>query len=717
MAGLVALGFAFSAGAGEGEEASPLDDTTLRVDAALRGTVVFESPPYGDDAFTSFFDQYRYVATEDEVVPWHLDFRRLRIAWEREDGTVPFEIRRESRGWMNERGRVLVKLPELNASLEYSRYRSGELRLYPKGTDGTSFIYGAQGIIPTFGTTFNSDLAPENPLGAGRRLSLRRNRVGGSVGLPWKEPDDSLLSTVKASAFASYEHRAGKRQDRHLVEQNTVIPENQRFRGRRRQLDQESVTAGLRATAVSAKRFTTQVELRFEGFRERANAFEYRDLAAGVSAIPLTGLPILDERTFRYVPDTNRIVASFSSSGKVRQASLRLSGHFSHLRQAGAGAPIQRLEGIGENIVNEGSVRGAWRVPLHRRLDLSGDFNARWRENRVGRRAITQSTLQSVFLLEPVQTNAYLKRRREVTARSELRFLPRRGSAVLLGFKLRDVHRKRAFGLGPSSIVDEYNLVEQTSRSFRIYAEGRQRLGRALRSEIEAGYEWAPEVGLVREAEEAAYGRVKLTAAISLPRPISLAVQGKVRHRKNDEIRLESASPDGGRRKKYSQLEWSYGATATIIGPRDIQLVSTFHHSRDEQRFDHVRSNLARHEADLSTIRFFRDSTPEFRSDLKALAVTTRVPIVDGLEARLATSVTWIDSGYLGGGPTGEILDQANRARGRILGIETGLEWTLSTWSIEAAYRFDDFDDRVDLGPLERDVSAHSGWLQISYRR
>lgn len=679
-----------------------LEETDLVLDAALRATVVQESPPYGDDAFSSFFDQYRYVATEDEPLPWHLDLRKLRIAWERDDGTRPLELERESRGWLNERGRIDLRLPHLEAEIDYSRFRTDELRLFPMGTEAS---------IPVFGTQYNSDLTPENPLGEGRRLYSRRNRVGGALAMARPEVLRSPAALVESRLFVDYEERAGRRQDRFLVEPNLTIPDTDRFRARRRDLDQESLTVGGEAAAVIAERFTTEFDLRFESLRERARSYTYGLLAEQVPSIPPSGNPAVDERAFRYVPDTNRVVARFSSAGRVGRVHLRLAAHFSHLRQAGAGSPVQRQNGIEENVVNEGSVRTAWRMPLARTLTLSGRFSARWRENRVGRDAIERSTL---FYVQE-QTNAYIKHRREYQADTEIRYRPRAGTSALIGVRLRNVDRHRAFGFGFTSIPDEYNLIDQTSRNLLFYVEAAQRLGRASRISLEAGYEWSPEVALVREAEEAYYARSKWTASFSFPRPLSLSLQGGVRRRTNDDIELSSATPGGSRSKDFSRLEWNYGTVATWLAPRDVQIVAAFFHARDLQRFDHVRSNLPRNSG-LSFIAFFRDSTPELRSDVKSLAMSARAPLLGGLEARFASSVTWVDAGYLGGGETGRILNATNRIRNRILGLEAGLIWSSGPWSAEVAYRFDDFDDRADLGPLERDVSANTGWLQIAYR-
>ena len=679
-----------------------LEETDLRIDAALRATLVQESPPYGDDAFSSFFDQYRYVATENEPLPWHLDFRKLRIAWEREDGTRPLEIERESRGWLNERGRIDLRFPRLEAEIDYSRFRTDELRLFPVGTEAS---------IPVFGTQYNSDLRPDDPLGEGRRLFSRRNRIGGALAMARPESLRGTASLVESRLFVDYEERAGRRQDRFLVESNLALADTDRFRGRRRDLDQESLTIGGEAAAVIAERFTTEFDLRFEGFRERASAFTYGRLAADVPSIAPSGNPAVDERAFRYVPDTNRIVARFSSAGRVGRVHLRLASHFSHLRQAGAGSPVQRENGIEENVVNEGSLRAAWRMPLGRRLTLSGRFSARWRENRVGRDAIERSTL---FYVQE-QTNAYIKHRREYNVDTELRYRPRSGTSAVVGFRSRNVDRHRAFGFGFTSIPDEYNLIDQTSRNLLFYVEAGQRLGRASRVSFEAGYEWSPEVALVREAQEAYYARSKWTASFSLPRPLTVSLQGGFRRRANDDIELSSPTPGGSRRKEFSQIEWNYGSVATWLAPRDVQVVAAFFHARDLQRFDHVRSNLPRN-AGLPFLAFFRDSTPELCSDVKSLAMSARAPVFDGLEARFASSVTWVDAGYRGGGDTGRILDDTNRIRDRILGLETGLIWSSGPWSAELAYRYDDFDDRTDLSPLERDVSVHTGWLQIAYR-
>ena len=87
-----------------------------------------------------------------------------------------------------------------------------------------------------------------------------------------------------------------------------------------------------------------------------------------------------------------------------------------------------------------------------------------------------------------------------------------------------------------------------------------------------------------------------------------------------------------------------------------------------------------------------------------------------GLTARWTGGFNWVEAGYRGGGSTGRVLNTANRIRDRIFSSETGLAWERGAWSVEAVYRFDDFNDQADLDTFEIDVSAHSGWLQIAYR-
>jgi len=331
------------ASTGFADESSLLDETTLRVDAALRATVIKESSPYHDDDFTSFFDQYRYVATKDDELPWHLDLRRLGIAFERSDGTQPLVLTRESRGWANENGRIAFKVPSWSAEVGYRRFRTAERRLFPVGT-GAAF--------PLFGTVYNSELPATNPLGAGARLAVRRTWIGGEAGYRDYESAQQGFALTEGRIFGSHESRTGRRQDRFLIETNSVTTDTERFRGRRRELNQESVTAGLSATVANEKQFTTTGEVRFEGFRERSTAFRYSDLAANNPAIGLFGDARIDGRPFRYVPDTNRIIASLSLSGKVGRGHVRVIGHFAHLRQSGAGSPVQRLAGLEENVVN-----------------------------------------------------------------------------------------------------------------------------------------------------------------------------------------------------------------------------------------------------------------------------------------------------------------------------------------------------------------------------
>lgn len=692
-----------SGGISSGATAGLLDDTEFRLDMELRATVVFEDAPFDNDDSTSFFDQYRYVATENDRIPWHIDFRRLELAYEREDGTRPLYLERESLGWLNERGEIGLVSDSIRAKVHYSRYRSAEMRLFPVGT--AKFLPAA----PTFGSLFSTDLPASAPKGEDHRLFSRRNAVGAEVGNRRESNSRGWLVPIEGSFFVDFQKRGGKQQDRFLIEDLGLASANQRFRERTRTLDQEFVTAGGKATFISRQRFTTTGEFRYEGFRERAPTVTYGTLANETGALPIANDPLVDSRAYRFVPDSDRFTVSMASAGRVGKASLGLAGDFTHLRQAGQGAPLQRMLGLGDVEVNSGSIRGTYKIPIGRIFDLSGHVRAQWRRNEIDRGTI------SALALSGIQTNALIRERREISSNADFRLKPMAGSMILAGLSVRDIDRDLKFGSSVSAISDSINLIESTTREFRVYIRGAQRVGTRMRVSAEAGYEWAPQVALVRDAEEAFFAKAGFNATISIPVLATLDLHGRYRRTRNDEMEFRTPALNQSRKKEFKQEEWSYGVTITMIAWHDIQLIGSFVNSRDNEEIDHIRSNLPRNSGDPA-LEFFRDSRLDYRSDLKNVALSTTIPIAFGFEGRSSLSISWVDAGFPGASNTERVLDSTNRIRQRILSTETGLAWTHGSWRVEVAYRFDDFNDDADLEALQRDVSAHSGWLSIGFR-
>ena len=680
-----------------------LDETEIRLDTELRATVVSEDAPFGNDNLTSFFDQYRYVATENDGLPWHIDFRRFELAFEREDGTRPLYLERESLGWLNERGEIGLVSEPVRARIHYSRYRSDELRLFPVGTADVLFA------APTLGSAFSTDLPASSPHGEDHRLYSRRNSVGAEIGNRRESDSKHWLVPVEGNFFVDYQNRDGRRQDRFLVEDLGLAAANERFRERARELDQEFVTAGGKGTLVFRQNVTTTGEFRYEGFRERAPTVTYGTLASEFAGLPPANDPLLDSRAYRFVPDSDRFTVSIASAGHIGRTSLSLATEFTHLRQAGHPAPLQAKLNLDDLEVNSGSVRGAYKIPFGRMFDFSGHLRAQWRRNDVDKGSISEIALSGV------QTNAIIRERREISASTDFRMRPRTGSMILLGVAIRDVYRDLKFGSSPVSISDSVNLIDGTTREFRTYLRGAQRIGMGMRVSAETGYEWAPQVALVRDSEEAFFANAGFNATINTPVLATLDLHGRYQRSQNDDIEFQSPNSGESRNKKFEQEEWSYGLTLMTMVWRDIQLIGSFVHSRDDQQLDHIRSNLPRNSGDPA-LDFFLDSRPEYQSDVKNLALSATIPVPFGLEIRSSMSVSWIEAGFPRGSSTEQVLDSANRIRQRILSSESALAWTRGPWQAEVGYRFDDFNDQADLEFLQLDVSSHTGWISIGYR-
>jgi hypothetical protein len=146
-----------------------------------------------------------------------------------------------------------------------------------------------------------------------------------------------------------------------------------------------------------------------------------------------------------------------------------------------------------------------------------------------------------------------------------------------------------------------------------------------------------------------------------------------------------------------------------------LALYGTFSQSGDEQATDYVRTTLARSAGGGA---FYVDSIPHYASDLKSVIVGGTLSDVLGADVGLSAAITWADmtvSGAQGvGSNVGQLINDANRIESRILTLNSDFDYTIREGlGAGIGYRYQEFIDDAQLGPLNLDETVHTIMLRL----
>ncbi|MEN8183619.1 MAG: hypothetical protein ABFS46_13910 [Myxococcota bacterium] len=665
--------------------------------------------PFDSDDFSSFFDQYRYIRDKGKDVPFYLGIPQLDVGWFREDDTPLVRLV----GWnpwaLNERAELFLDWQRLGLDLDYRRYRSDVLCLYPIGTGqgsglGTQFNWDVlcddaaadvPGRAPAPGALDTNDGLWNQRIGIGGELSLRLDDL--DIGMPWLR---------ELQLFSRYGRHKGETQDRFLLDEREEVFPLSRFRGNRRELDQRVTTVGGGLVFSPRDVLTGAFDVSFERFREDAPVVTLESLAQSTPGFDPTFCGTFDRsacaRAFHFVPDTDRLSGSLDLRGELGPAVLTGGATYSHLEQAGTRSPLQRDLDLGEPEVDTWSLQGAFDVPLTEMLGLNGfaKFSRRSYD------AVDDADYRQ--LAPPGQVDPIYDGRNELDAGLELSAAPVLGTVVALGYRYERVDRTLDFAEPPLVIQPEFNLMNEDSRSHLIYARARARLWRRLQLSGELGWKWAPEVTYARDLERALLAEGRLSYLLPRPIPITFSIFGDLETGDNDEIFVYGASPGSGRKKQYERTEWNLGATISAVPAEDLVLFGTFTRGVDEERFAHLRSTIPRFFGPLG-LEFFLDSKPTYESDVNTLALGGSYPLTPALDLSLTSSVTWVEVDFEGSGSTPDVLARTNDIQARISSAELLLGYQLRPGlRLGVGYRWDDFDQDHQHEPLGLDTTVQT---------
>jgi hypothetical protein len=661
------------------------EETEFRGAATLGADLYHIDSPWDDDDVSSFFDQYHYVRDKDKDVPWFLDVTHLDVGFFRDDDTSLVRLERFSPWAKNDRAELEVDWERLRLDLDYHRFRTDQLRVFPTGTFPDPSM---PALFPAFGTMFNPDVPNGSIFDEDNRLFDERLDVGGKLRVRLDDLEGGLPWLTQVSLLSRFGRHTGYTQDRFLLAQRrepVLAPapgESQRFRGNRRELDQRVSTYGGGLVFSPLAQLTGAVDVSYESFRENASEVTFSDLTGFV---PVPCQPC-EGRGFHFVPDTDRWTGDLKLAGNVAGATVEAGAFYTRLDQDGSGSQLQQELDLGDPGVDTWSVQGAFDLPLGESMGVNG-FAKYLRRN--------YDPVDDAFAaLNPGegQVDPIYETRREFDVGLELTAQPVPGTRLAFGYTFESIDRDLDFADAIPAIRSEYNLLNDEARTHAIYARARTRLFRRLQLSGELSWMWAPKVSYPRDLERALSGKARASYTLPRPVPLTFTLFGDFVNGENDDISLTGAAPDSSRSKDFERTEWSYGATITAVPVEDLVLFGTFTQSRDEEEFDHLRSNVPRYFG--PGVRFYTDSSPLYKSDVNTLVTGGSYPLTPKLDLSLSSSITWVRVDYHGSGitSTAGVLDSTNDVRSRISSIDARLDYTLRPGlRLGLGYRYDNY--------------------------
>lgn len=762
---LLALGLLASPRAGA-EGLQPTGELTL-------GAKLFdyESPFRGDD-LTGYFDRYHPVSTRNAELPYHLDLTHVDLGLERPDGTWLLRGERWSELWLNDRAVVEFDLRGLDLDLAYHRFRTDELRVFPRGTRQTLPV--PTPVFPTFASFYNPDgspflpdgtrfvpdppppfalatvtqpppiTAPSDPLGRDRRFFRRRTGVDGTLRFRPEGAGLRIPGLDELRAFGGFERRVGTRQERFLLDalQEPALRQTSRWRGFRRKLEHEVSRVGGGLTVSPFDWFTGDLEGSYERFRVREAQLTHGELVASDSTLSPAITPAQSARSYNFIPETRRVTGRLLLSRHFGEGVVHGGAFATRLSQAGARSPLQRFFDLGDSRVTTWSLHGAFEVPLPRGFGVSGAWKYVKRRSDIDQEAFDRVSATGT------QVGIYLRKRAESRGDFELSWRPVPGALLAAGYREQRIDRELRFNplalqpvtqaflaALPTAVLPirpdvAFHRDETTLR--RAFARGRARIFRRLQLSARLAYDSVPEVALPRDLTSVFHAEGRASLGLHPLIPANLQAWGRFRSGENDEIGLVGrrlqppppfgppVDPEAGLRqeKRFDRVQWSWGGVLTAAPSEHLVITGTFTDDFDRQKWSFVRSQVPRYQP-VANLLFFLDSVPTYESRVRTAIATLRAEPFEGVALALSGAMTWTRIDVPGegpDGPTSAILEEVNGVRTRITTLEARLELPLRRWlRLELGYRFDDYHDaRRHLDPLS--LEAHVNTVEVGLR-
>jgi hypothetical protein len=663
------------------------------------------SKHFRDEDLTSWFDQWQLLPHKESEIPWFLDLLHSDLGYLRDDDTYLFQLERWSPYAYGEHTLLDVDWRGLHLEGQAHRFRTADLLVTPVGTGDTGVS-----VLPRLGSHWNDDSQPSD------LFFVRRYGGGGAIQLRPDAFGHPLAPLSQLSFYGSQESRTGQHQDRYLLDPDEVGdgPEDARFRGRTRELDQDVTTLGGRLVAEPFGVATSVIDVMWQTFRENAPTALVGDLPATDPAIEPTAEAAL--RALFFVPDTNRLTGTLRVSRRLGDATLHGGAFATRLSQTGRRTPLEQQAGLDDNHTTTVSAHGAADVPITTWLGIDAYGKASLRHNDL--------PLDTALFADDNRTQIapFLRNLRDVNAGVEMAALPAPGARVATGFRYRDVDRDldyastiAADGKVQRAITPEVSLVRDHSRTGTAYLRGHARLLRRLRISAEGGFAWSPAVGMPTELERATYAEARVSQAFRTPVPITVSVFGHWSDGSSNDFVLASTFPGRSGSKNYERRNADVGASLTAVPTASTTVYLSFTEQWDRQNFPHLRSNAPRPNG-AAIVRFYIDSDLGWESHVQVFAVGGTQQLTRSIDFSLGGWLTLADGNFDRGGSTADALNPPNEIDISQTSIEAALGVQVRPdLRVGLAYRFDRYRDGAQLDEPNLDGHDQSVTLSATY--
>jgi len=675
---------AIAAGAGNAEEGS--DDPLMGAEpldarlwsATILGQLNGIHSDQDDDGVSGFFDQYGYTPNKGSGVSLELGISEASFDWIKDRATL-FQLRFESpssnlgvtgsdvdKPFWNQRALVLGRTKAFSVDVEYRRFRTEQLRIFPETQAGG-------GALPFTDLTSRND-------------RFYRERTGFDGEIRWR-PDISFApESGTRSRFApelslrgGRERRASKRQIPTLLNPGNNWLAVTDKRGD----DLSDVGAGV--LVMPGLGVTLTVDYDYQEFET--------DNAISDDSLPFPSI----SRSVAYIPSTQRHTGRIFAHKKIKDRGVITAGfQATLLEQESPETPAQQSAGFGENETIAYTAQLAGDFLITNAFSASAFAKYSYRDHDIDR---------SSPIFGPgngTQVDEFLETYLRFDAEAELRYRASSKARFAGGLRFLLIDRDLDFadsGLGNPIIQPENALVDDKTQMWTIFGRAELRPVPRLGIRAKLSYRFAPDTGYITDLDNYFEGELRGTYSLPLLRPASLSlfVRGGIGEN-NDFSMVDGLAPNPPgptARRDYERSHATVGLTGDWSPRNDLTLFGSLFYSHDHQSDDLLLSNLQRYFQEVIPIAFVSAGKLDFRSDEVSLVLGSNYSFTERTDSSLSYTYTKAETSYDSGSDRAiQLIDDNREVDANIHAVDFELRHQIRDgMRMFAGYRIQYFSD------------------------
>jgi len=642
--------------------------------ATLMGQFRTIASEEADDDVTGFFDQYEFVPNKSSALPFEFGVRDAAFDLFNSRGTPRLRFRLESptsnlgvsgsqidEPFLNQRAELGGRFDGFDFDIDYRRFRTEELRLFPNPDGGTLTFIDLTGARDRF---------HHDRTGFYGGLRLRPQDVLASPGrsLNWLAPELKLRG--------GHQSREGERQFRFLSTDWLAITPD---------LDQSVSEVGGALLIAPGGLFTMVFDFDHKRFRNSPTVLD-SDLG---SPHPATSRPI------GFIPDTERSTGSVRLHRRIGQRAVLEAGfQASWLEQAGDLTPAQQAAGLSNNDLLFYSANFAADVLLADRLSANAFFKYDQRDNNIDR--------DTALFNSGTQIYEFLKRSRRIFAGAEAVYRPFRASQFALGARFEWIDRELDFATSQIRLLPENALVADETQMYTVYGRAKLRPAKGLNLSGELGYRSAPKTGYIVDLDNYVYGKLRASYVVPLQKPILLSAFARGGSGENHDFSMVDGlgpSPAGPElTRDFDRYNFLWGFTARVSPWQGVTTFASFYHSRDVQDYGLVLSDWQRYFQNIIPLNISKSGGIESRNDQLSFILGTHWLLSERTDVSLSYSYTQtkLRFGPSGASPEIQLIRDNSIVDSAIHGLDLEVgHWLMDGLRVLVGYQLQYYLDRA----------------------